>query len=121
MVKPFYHSHRNDQHSGGEAPSMAHMALQTKAMDGDFDPDALLPIPPGAHLFFISDPRRADGIYEMILEKVVFENNALKEVRLVAFTKDRTSTRRLTLKANWGGTYKSGLEGQVKTGTEDTE
>jgi hypothetical protein len=107
MRKPIYHSHRNDEMSGGTAPTQAHMALQTRAIG---EPDALLPIPIGSHLFFISDPRRADGVTEMILEKVVFENGALKEVRLVAFTRSTKSTRRLSLKANWAGEYKSGLE-----------
>lgn len=109
MKKPFYTSHRNDEKSGGTAPSQAHMALQTGKVG---EPDALLPIPVGAHLFFISDPRRADGITEVILEKVVFENYALKEVRFVAFTRSDKSTRRLTLKAVWEGKYKSGLENE---------
>jgi len=96
MRKPIYHSHRNDQHSGGAAPTQAHMALLTGQLG---DPDALLPIPEGAHLFFISDPRRADGITECIVSKVVYKDQLLKEIRLVAFTRSTKSTRRLTLKA----------------------
>lgn len=122
MKKPFYTSHRNDQKSGGEAPTQAHMALLTGRIG--IDPDAILPIPPGSHLYFISDPRRADGITEMILEKVVYENHVLKEVRLVAFTRSTQSTRRLSLKAVWGGDYKSGLEGsqgQAEKVIEDEE
>lgn len=106
--KPLYHSHRNDTKSGGEASTQAHMGLLTGRIG--IDPDAILGIPPGSHLFFISDPRRADGITEMILEKVVFENHVLKEVRLVAYTRSTKSTRRLRLVANWEGVYKSGLE-----------
>ena len=106
MKNPLYHSHRNDERSGGEAPTQAHLALQTGQIG---EPDALLPIPPGAHLFFISDPRRADGITECILEKVVYENHVLKEIRLVAYTRSTKSTRRLRLVANWEGEYKSGL------------
>ncbi len=105
--KPLYHSHRNDEHSGGEAPTQAHMALQTGKIG---DPDALLAIPEGAHIFFISDPRRADGITECILQKVVYENYILKEIRLVAFSRSAKSTRRLVLRATWDGEYKSGLE-----------
>ena len=107
MFKPLYHSHRNDELSGGTAPTLAHMALQTGRIG---DPDALLAIPNGSHLFFVSDPRRADGIVECILEKLVYENHVLKEIRLVAFTRSTKSTRRLTLKAIWSGEYKSGLE-----------
>ena len=109
MKLPLYHSHRNDEKDGGEAPTQAHMALLTGLIG---DPDALLRIPEGSHLFFISNPRRADGITEVILEKVVFENYALKELRFVAFTRNTKSTRRLTLKAVWEGEYKSGLDGE---------
>ncbi len=109
--KPLYTSHRNDEKSGGAAPTQAHMALLTGAMG---DPDAILPIPEGAHLFFISDPRRADGVTEMILEKVVFVNNVLKEVRLVAYTRSTKSTRRLRLTATWEGQYSSALDNNKK-------
>lgn len=103
---PLYGSQRNDQRSGGNAPTQAHMALQTGQVG---DADGLLAIPPGAHVFFISDPRRADGVTECILEKVVFENQVLKEVRLVAYTRNTKSTRRLTLRATWEGDYKSAV------------
>lgn len=108
---PLYSSQRNDERSGGAAPTQAHMALQTSAVG---DPAGLLAIPPGAHIFFISDPRRADGITEMILEKVVYDGSVLKEVRLVAFTRSTQSTRRLTLVANWSGQYSSGINPDQK-------
>lgn len=106
---PFYGSQRNDNRSGGDAPIEAHLALLTQPMKGDFDPDALLPIPPGAHVFFISDPRRADGVTECILQKVIYEGSLLKEIRLVAYTRSTKSTRILRLMANWEGKYESGV------------
>lgn len=113
--KPFYSSHRNDEHSGQAAPTTAHMALQTGAVG---DASGILAIPEGSHLFFIEDPRRADGIIEVILEKVVFKNHTLKEVRLVAYTRSTKSTRKLRLRADWEGRYESGLEGDQKKAGE---
>ena len=104
--KPHYQSHRDDQRQGGTAPTQAHMALLTGQLG---DPDALLAIPEGTHLFFISDPRRADGVTEAILQKVVYDNYVLKEIRLVAYSRDRNSTRVLILRANWEGQYKSAV------------
>lgn len=106
-IKTPYTSHRDDTHDGGKAPTKAHMALQTGKIG---DPAGLLAIPPGAHLFFIEDPRRADTIIECILEKVVFENHHLKEIRLVAYTRSTKSTRRLHLTAAWSGEYRSALD-----------
>lgn len=112
-MKPVYSSHRDDQHGGGQAPTKAHMALQTGQVG---DADGILAIPPGAHLFFISDPRRADGIMECILEKLVFDGVVLKEIRLVAYTRNTRSTRRLRLVANWEGKYESLTKDMVKDG-----
>lgn len=106
-LRPLYHSHRDDTKQGGTAPDHAHMALQTGAIG---DPEGLLAIPPGAHLFFIKDPRRASTIIECILEKVVFENDQLKEVRLVAYSRDAKTTRRLHLTAAWSGQHVSALD-----------
>jgi hypothetical protein len=106
-----YTSHRDDTKQGGQAPSQPHLALQTGAIG---DPDGLLAIPPGAHLFFIENPRRADTIIEVIMEKVVFENHVFKGIRCVAYTKNAKSTRRLTLTAAWEGEYKSGLNADTQ-------
>lgn len=108
-MKTIYSSHRNDQKSGGDAPTKAHMALQTGAIG---DPAGILAIPEGSHLFFIEDPRRADTVIEVILEKVVFDNHHLKEVRMVAFSKSWKTTRRLHLTAAWSGKHVSGLDEQ---------
>lgn len=105
-MNPLYTSHRNDERQGGEAPNEPHLALQTGAIG---DPTGLLAIPKGSHLFTIENPRRADTITEYILEKVVYENHVLKELRLIAYTKNAKSTRRLRLVASWEGEYKSGL------------
>lgn len=106
-MKPLYHSHRDDTHQGGLAPISAHLALQTGKVG---DPDGILAIPPGAHLFFIEDPRKASTIIECILEKVIFENGHLKEIRLIAYSKDTRTTRRLHLTAAWSGAHKSALD-----------
>ena len=106
---PLYHSHRDDTKQGGTAPEQAHMALLTGRIG---DPDALLAIPKGSHIFFISDPRRADGVQEWILEKVVYNGQVLKELRLVAYSRSTQSTRRMRLVANYEGDYRSGLEAE---------
>lgn len=101
-----YTSHRDDEHGGGKAPTTAHLALQTAKVG---EPDALLPIPEGSHLFFIENPRKADTIVECILEKVIFDNHILKEIRLVAYSKSWKTTRRLHLTAAWSGQHVSAL------------
>lgn len=108
---PLYVSQRNDERSGGQAPTQAHMAVQLGQVG---DMAGVTPLAVGSHVFFISDPRRADGITECILEKVVFEGSVLKEIRYVAFTRSEKSTRRLVLKAVWEGQYKSGLAPTVE-------
>lgn len=108
-----YTSHRDDTKQGGAAPNQAHLALQTGAIG---DPAGLLAIPPGAHLFIIENPRRADTIIEVIVSRVVFDNHVFKGIECVAYTKNAKSTRRLFLTAAWDGEYKSALnaEGQEK-------
>ncbi len=102
-----YTSHRDDKKGGGDAPVRAHMALQTSAIG---DPHGLLAIPEGAHLFFIEDPRRADTIIEVILEKVEFENHVFKGIRCLAYSKSLKTTRRLYLTAAWTGKHVSALD-----------
>lgn len=110
-MKTGYSSHRDDTRGGGTAPAKAHLALQTGAIG---DPAGLLAIPPGAHLFIIEDPRRADTIIEVILEKVEFENHVFKGLRCVAYSKSDKTTRRLYLTAAWTGKHVSGLDEQQK-------
>lgn len=105
--KPLYISHRDDTHQGGTAPTHAHMALQTGKVG---DPAGILQIPEGSHIFIIENPRKANTIFELILEKVVFDNGVPKELRFVAYTKNWKSTRRVVFHANWMGEYQSGLD-----------
>ncbi len=101
-------SHRNDTHSGGEAPRFAHLAHGTL--------DELTPITgqKGDHLFIIEDPKYAASILEVIIEKVVFENHIFKGIRCVAYSRSLNSTRRLFLTAAWEGDYKSALDSENK-------
>lgn len=105
-LKHAYTSHRNDTKGGAEAPVYAHMAHG--AMDN------LCPIPNGAHMFFIEDPRRADTIIEAIVEKVEYENHVFKGIRLVAYSKSWKTTRRLYLTAAWSGQHVSALDESMK-------
>lgn len=107
MPKPLYVSHRDDTHQGGKAPIQAHMGLQTGRIG---DPDGILGIPPGSHVFFIEDPRQADTIIECILEKVIFEDHKLKGITLIAYSKSMKTTRRLHLTAVWTGQHVSALD-----------
>lgn len=113
-MKTSYTSHRDDTKGGGKAPIQAHLAT------GPIDD--LTPIPKGAYLYFIEDPRRADTIIQCIVEKVEFENHHLKGVRLVAYSKSWKTTRRLYLTAAWSGEHVSGLdEDQKQTDVKLTE
>lgn len=106
-MKHTYTSHKDPTHGGGTAPRHAHMALQTRAAG---EPDWLLAIPEGSHLFFIEDPTKPDTILEVILEKVEFENHIFKGIRAVAYSKSTKTTRRLYLTAAWTGKHVSALD-----------
>lgn len=103
-------------HGEQEAPHRAHMALQTGAIDGD--PESLIAIPEGSHLFFIEDPRYAQTIIEVILEKVIYENHIFKGIRCYARGSDG-KTRKLHMMAAWTGEFKSMTESAHKAADEE--
>lgn len=106
-----YISHRDDTKQGGEAPLQPHLGLLT-------GPGEITAIPVGAHIFAIENPRRADTITEYLLEKVIYKDHVLTEIRLVAYSKSTKTTRRLRLIASYDGEHVSPLDAETQKAEE---
>jgi hypothetical protein len=107
----FYTSHRDDARKGGEAPPRPHLAVRVRD-------DQILAIPEGTHLFLIRDPRKLNGVFEVIFERLKFENDIPKEIHFVVPSNDPTSTRKAIATLAWHGDYKSWVRRETERAAE---
>lgn len=104
-VRPYYQSHsaRADQRGGDKAPPVAHLAVRMNA-------SSIAPIEPGVHMYIVRDPKRVDGVFELVFEKVKFKQGVPIELHFKVPSDKPNSTRKCIMTIAWLGLYSSWLE-----------
>lgn len=113
-VKSYYQSQRDDTHRGGTAPPEPHMVLKVGG-------EQWLAIPPGARMAIVADPRRIDGFFEVVFEKVKLKQGVPVELHFKVPSDKPNSTRKMIATIAWLGLYDSWMESDTRARMEQQE